>query len=56
METDQGDVCATYLVNCAGLYSDVVARMMGVRQDVRIIPFRGEYYMLLPEANHLVRV
>ena len=55
METDQGDVRATYLINCAGLYSDVVARMMGVKQDVRIIPFRGEYYMLSPEASHLVR-
>jgi len=55
METDQGDVRATYLINCAGLYSDAVARMMGVKQDVRIIPFRGEYYMLSPEASHLVR-
>lgn len=55
METDRGDVRATYLINCAGLYSDVIARMMGVKQDVRIIPFRGEYYMLSPEASHLVR-
>ena len=55
METDLGDVRAKYLINCAGLYSDVVARMMGVKQDVRIIPFRGEYYMLSPEASHLVR-
>ncbi|MDA0988123.1 MAG: L-2-hydroxyglutarate oxidase [Chloroflexi bacterium] len=55
METDLGDVRARHLINCAGLYSDVVARMMGVKQDVRIIPFRGEYYMLSPEARHLVR-
>jgi L-2-hydroxyglutarate oxidase len=55
METDRGDIRAKHLVNCAGLYSDVVARMMGVKQDVRIIPFRGEYYMLSPEARHLVR-
>ena len=55
METDRGDVRATYLINCAGLYSDVIARMMGVKQDVRIIPFRGEYYMLSTEASHLVR-
>lgn len=54
LETDLGDVRARHLINCAGLYSDVVARMMGVKQDVRIIPFRGEYYMLSPEARHLV--
>ena len=39
----------------AGLYSDAVARMMGVEQDVRIVPFRGEYYMLAPEAEHMVK-
>jgi L-2-hydroxyglutarate oxidase LhgO len=55
METDSGDVKATYLINCAGLYSDSIARMMGVKDGVRIIPFRGEYYMLSAEARHLVR-
>ena len=43
------------LVNCAGLYSDVVARMAGARVDVRIIPFRGEYYMIRPERRDIVR-
>jgi L-2-hydroxyglutarate oxidase len=55
METDRGDVRAKHLINCAGLYSDVVARMMGIKDGIRIIPFRGEYYMLSPEASHLVR-
>lgn len=55
VETTAGDISAKYLINCAGLYSDVVAKMMGVRQDIRIIPFRGEYYMLTPDASHLVR-
>ena len=55
METERGDVRSTFLINCAGLYSDVVAHMTGVKQDVRIIPFRGEYYMLSPEARYLVR-
>ena len=54
LATTRGDVRATYLINCAGLYADVIARMMGVRHDVRIIPFRGEYYMLASEARHLV--
>ena len=44
-----GDVRAPPLVNCAGLYSDRVARLAGARPGRRIIPFRGEYYMLRPE-------
>jgi len=48
-------VQARALVNCAGLYSDMVARMAGARTDVRIIPFRGEYYFIKPERRHLVR-
>ena len=48
-------VRARRLVNCAGLYSDVVARLAGARIDVRIIPFRGEYYMLRAERRSLVR-
>jgi L-2-hydroxyglutarate oxidase LhgO len=48
-------VRARRLVNCAGLYSDVVARLAGAAPDVQIIPFRGEYYFLRPERRHLVR-
>ncbi|MEP7198481.1 MAG: L-2-hydroxyglutarate oxidase [Chloroflexota bacterium] len=55
VQTTQGEVAATYLINCAGLYSDRVARMMGEASDVRIIPFRGEYYMLKPQRHDLVR-
>ena len=51
LETDGGVVRARNVINCAGLYSDTIARMMGVPQDVRIVPFRGEYYMLAPEAE-----
>lgn len=46
---------ARRLVNCAGLYSDEVARMAGAVPGVRIVPFRGEYYFLRPERRHLVR-
>lgn len=42
-------------VNCAGLYSDHVARLAGEDLKVQIIPFRGEYYDLKPESEHLVR-
>jgi L-2-hydroxyglutarate oxidase len=43
------------LVNCAGLYSDRVARMCGVKPGLQIIPFRGEYYNLVPQRHGLVR-
>lgn len=46
---------ADFLVNCAGLHSDRVAGLGGTEPTVRIIPFRGEYYMLRPESRHLVR-
>ncbi len=55
LETASGTVRARALINCAGLYADRVARLMGVRTDVRIIPFRGEYYELIAERRDLVR-
>ena len=54
LETTKGDFQATYVINCAGLYCDVVARMMGEDLPVRIIPFRGEYYRVRPEKQYLV--
>lgn len=44
-----------FLVNCAGLYSDEVTRQSGLKPDIQIIPFRGEYFELKPEAQSLVR-
>jgi L-2-hydroxyglutarate oxidase LhgO len=55
LSTASGPIQARRLVNCAGLYSDVVARLAGARPGVRIIPFRGEYYMIRPERRDLVR-
>lgn len=49
------EIRSRVVVNCAGLQSDRVAALAGVRSDVRIVPFRGEYYTLAPEAAHLVR-
>lgn len=54
-QTSQGEIPADLLVNCAGLHSDRVARLCGVEPGVKIIPFRGEYYELIPEQRHLVR-
>ena len=55
VETEAGPVATRYLINCAGLHSDRVAALMGIRPEVQIIPFRGEYYMLRPERRSLVR-
>jgi L-2-hydroxyglutarate oxidase LhgO len=46
---------ANHLINCAGLHADAVARLAGASPGVRIIPFRGEYYMIRPERRDLVR-
>ena len=43
------------LVNCAGLQADRVARMAGMHPDLKIVPFRGEYYEIKPDRRHLVR-
>ncbi len=49
------EVVARRLINCAGLHSDAVARMMGLQPDVRIVPFRGEYYFVKESRHYLVR-
>ena len=54
LETAGGALKAKHVINCAGLYADRVAEMMGERLDIRIIPFRGEYFTLRPERRHLV--
>jgi len=54
LETASGSVRCRYLINCAGLQSDRVARLCGAEPGVRIIPFRGEYYEIVPERRSLV--
>lgn len=54
VKTDQGDHSARCLVACAGLQADRIAAMSGLADDFRIIPFRGEYYRLAPDASDLV--
>ena len=55
VETTAGEFTARQVVNCAGLYSDRVAKLSGERPSVKIVPFRGEYFELTPEAAPLVR-
>ncbi len=55
VRTRAGDFSARYVVNCAGLYSDRVARMAGDDPGMLLVPFRGEYYDLAAARKELVR-
>ncbi len=53
--TSAGEVRARLLINCGGLQCDRVTQLAGVRPAAKIIPFRGEYFVLKPHAQHLCR-
>ncbi len=55
VETTGNDFEARFVINCAGLYCDRVARSAGVSPGAQIIPFRGEYYELAVDRRHLVK-
>jgi (S)-2-hydroxyglutarate dehydrogenase len=55
LETASGTIHARFAVNCAGLQSDLVAKMAGASLGLRIVPFRGEYYELVPAKHHLIK-
>jgi len=55
VETSTGAFATSSVINCAGLYSDRIARMAGDDPGIMIVPFRGEYYDLTPERPSLVR-
>jgi L-2-hydroxyglutarate oxidase len=55
LESSSGAFETKFLINCAGLQSDRVARLAGATPQARIVPFRGEYYEIKPEKRFLVR-
>jgi L-2-hydroxyglutarate oxidase LhgO len=55
LHTPNREIHAKYVIACAGLYSDRVARMTGGGRDPKIVPFRGDYLILRPEKAHLVK-
>ncbi len=55
VHTTQGEYTADFLVNCGGLHCDRVTRMTGQTPSSKIVPFRGEFYELKPEAHHFCR-
>ena len=54
VNTQTCDYPTGLVINCSGLYSDKIAQLAGENSSIRIIPFRGEYYVLKPESRHLV--
>ncbi|MCA6078873.1 L-2-hydroxyglutarate oxidase [Fulvivirga sedimenti] len=55
IETSEQSIETKLVVNCAGLYSDKVAAFTEQKMNVKIIPFRGEYFDLVPDKQHLVK-
>lgn len=53
--TQQRTYHSDFLVNCAGVHADQLIRMMGIDVDFQILPFRGEYYLLPPKYNDIVK-
>ncbi len=54
LESNNSNFHAEFLINCAGLFSDNIARLDNVEPELRIIPFRGEYFTITEEKSHLV--
>ena len=55
LETNRGEIKTRVLVNCAGLQSDTVAKKCGLKPNLQIIPFRGEYFTLVKEREFLIK-
>jgi len=55
IQTNGDEIHSNFLINCAGLYCDRIAEMCGEKLDLRIVPFRGEYYELREDRRSLVR-
>ena len=55
LETTNGSFETHFVINCAGLHSDRIAKLGQVNPPAKIVPFRGEYYELVPEKRHLVK-
>ena len=55
LETNNGTFETRFVINCAGLHSDRIAKLAQVNPQAKIVPFRGEYYELKPEKRYLVK-
>jgi len=55
VETTQGPIEAHLVINCAGLHSDRISRMAKAKLGLTIVPFRGEYYDIVPKKHYLIK-
>ncbi len=55
VHTSQGDYTANYIITCAGLHSDRIARKEGIKSEAEIVGFRGDYYDLSEQGRKKVR-
>lgn len=55
IKTNYGEFSVDFIINCAGLYCDRIARMAGEKPQIQIIPFRGEYYKIRKEKENIVK-
>lgn len=55
IKTNDKEYTTKYYINCAGLYSDKIAKIGGIKTDIQIIPFRGEYFELKKDKHSLVK-
>ena len=55
IETARGSIESDFAINCAGLHSDRIMRLAGDTQGLKIVPFRGEYYEIVPGRRKIVR-
>ncbi len=55
VESNRQTLRGKMLINCGGLHSDRIAKMAGCQLNIKIVPFRGEYFQLVPEKRYLVK-
>ena len=55
LDTSAGEFESRFFINCGGLHCDRIATLAGQKPAAKIVPFRGEYYELVPEKRELVR-
>jgi L-2-hydroxyglutarate oxidase LhgO len=55
VKTTGGEISAKLVINCGGLQSDRISQMANAKLNLQIVPFRGEYYDLVPSKAHYLR-
>jgi len=54
LRTNKDEISYDFVVNCAGVFADVIAKFFGIGSDYSILPFKGTYKKLHKSKSHLV--